>query len=109
MCPFHNFITIILVLTVTVIIFSDKGTAMIHLPCKRCATIQECNADPPQLCVFGENRDYCNRRVCSKGPGEKCGDRFNILGTCGEGLWCSNKDNRCHGCYIPTMACYPDD
>lgn len=24
MCPFHNFITIVLVLTVTVIVFSDK-------------------------------------------------------------------------------------
>ncbi|XP_063919392.1 neuroparsin-A-like [Zophobas morio] len=109
MLSFHNFITVVLALTISVIICSDRGTALYHLPCKLCASVEECNDDPPQLCVYGENRNACKRRVCSKGPGEKCGDKFDILGTCGEGLWCSSKDNRCHGCYMPTMTCYPQD
>ncbi|XP_068894367.1 uncharacterized protein [Tenebrio molitor] len=106
MCPSYNFATIVLVLTITVIIFSDKGTTM-SLPCRRCFTSDECNSPPPDFCPYGENKNYCGRRVCSKGPGEKCSnDQYAILGTCGEGMWCSNKDNRCHGCFIATMTCY---
>lgn len=36
------------------------------LPCRPCLTAEECDLPPTSFCVWGENRDYCKRRVCSK-------------------------------------------
>ncbi|CAG0885442.1 unnamed protein product [Cyprideis torosa] len=42
------------------------------------------------LCPAGVTMDVCGCcPVCSKGPGEKCGGPWGILGKCGTGLTCS--------------------
>lgn len=33
--------------------------------CKPCQNQEECDADPG-LCVWGETRDSCNRKICAK-------------------------------------------
>ncbi|KAJ8979651.1 hypothetical protein NQ317_001358, partial [Molorchus minor] len=72
--------------------------------CKPCANKAECEEDPVDYCIWGEVKDACNRRVCAKGPGERCGGALNILGQCGEGMMC--KSEKCHGCSIQTMQCH---
>ncbi|XP_050296574.1 neuroparsin-A-like [Anthonomus grandis grandis] len=72
--------------------------------CTPCASQEECDRNPPNLCIWGEARDACNRRICAKGPDERCGGSFNVLGVCGEGMMCK-PDERCHGCSIQTMEC----
>ncbi|CAH1126614.1 unnamed protein product [Ceutorhynchus assimilis] len=72
--------------------------------CTPCSSQEECDRNPPNLCVWGEARDACNRRICAKGPDERCGGTYNVLGICGEGMMCKS-DERCHGCSIQTMEC----
>ncbi|XP_066149698.1 neuroparsin-A-like [Euwallacea fornicatus] len=71
--------------------------------CTPCIDI-ECDERPMNYCVYGEARDACGRRVCAKGPMERCGGSMNVLGVCGEGLMCKS-DERCHGCLMATMEC----
>lgn len=72
-------------------------------PCQVCD--DDCDAELPQPCIWGEARDECGRRICTKGPGERCGGKFNILGKCGEGMMCKS-DERCHGCSVQTLECF---
>ncbi|TRY71472.1 hypothetical protein TCAL_13025 [Tigriopus californicus] len=65
---------------------------------------QDVNKDD---CKYGWEVDSCGETVCTKGPGEVCGGRFQIYGICGEGLMCSNC-GRCHGCSFKTFECYDD-
>uniref|UniRef100_A0A1Y1N1P0 Neuroparsin-A n=1 Tax=Photinus pyralis TaxID=7054 RepID=A0A1Y1N1P0_PHOPY len=74
--------------------------------CNPCATEDECEREPIEFCMWGEARDSCNRRVCAKGPGERCGGPLGILGQCGDGMMCK-KDERCHGCSTQTFQCHP--
>ncbi|XP_028150363.1 neuroparsin-A-like [Diabrotica virgifera virgifera] len=98
---------ILLILSVSVILFLCPQTTAAGLwVCKPCKDEAECNADPEEVCVWGEARNACFRRVCAKGPGERCGGPLDILGQCGEGMMCSKKDERCHGCSLQTMQCY---
>lgn len=91
-------------LAITFIIASKSDAARLMTPCTPCLTMEECERPPVELCVFGEARNACNRKVCAKGPDERCGGPMNILGECGEGLRC-HSDERCHGCHIDTMSC----
>lgn len=70
--------------------------------CEICQNQEECDADPG-LCMWGETRDACNRRICAKGPGQRCGGVLDYQGKCAEGLMCLN--NKCRGCYIQTVSC----
>ncbi len=42
--------------------------------------------------------------ITKKGPGHRCGGKWNYLGICGEGLICSCK--RCGGCSLKTLECF---
>ncbi|XP_056633154.1 neuroparsin-A-like [Diorhabda carinulata] len=74
--------------------------------CKPCKDKAECNAEPADVCIWGEVRNACDRRICAKGPGDRCGGPLDILGQCGEGMMCSTIDDRCHGCSLQTLQCY---
>ncbi|CAG9854474.1 unnamed protein product [Phyllotreta striolata] len=100
-----NLVFVILALTVIVILCPDRSLAGIWI-CKPCADEEECNAPPLNRCVWGETRDACNRRICAKGPGERCGGSLNVLGQCGEGMMCKS-DELCYGCSFQTLECYP--
>jgi len=58
-------------------------------------------------CKYGWEVDACGRHSCTKGPGDHCGGKDNLYGTCGEGLMCSNC-NRCIGCSRKTFECFDD-
>ena len=51
--------------------------------------------------------DHSPPQSCTKGPGDHCGGKDNLYGTCGEGLMCSNC-NRCIGCSRKTFECFDD-
>ncbi|XP_057371994.1 neuroparsin-A-like [Daphnia carinata] len=70
--------------------------------CTACADKKDCL--PPKNCIYGVVKDYCGRDICAKGPGHRCGGKWNSLGTCGEGLFCSC--NRCGGCSLITLECF---
>lgn len=101
--------SVIIILTITLTLSLSYGVNAMAITeswiCTACASREECDADPKELCIWGEARDRCNRRICAKGPGERCGGSLNILGVCGEGMMCKS-DERCHGCSIQTMECY---
>lgn len=81
-----------------------ESTAYLLLPCTPCISEEECERQPFSLCLYGETRNACNRRVCAKGPDDFCGGPMNKYGECGEGLRCRS-DGRCHGCHVDTMHC----
>ncbi|XP_018568084.1 neuroparsin-A-like [Anoplophora glabripennis] len=99
-------VTLLLAVAIALILLCDLSLAGKWV-CRPCDSQAECDEDPPEYCVWGEVRDACNRRMCAKGPGERCGGTLNILGQCGEGLMCKS-DEICHGCSIQTMKCYND-
>nr|QHB80556.1 neuroparsin [Carabus violaceus] len=79
--------------------------------CEPCDNRLECDESPKEMCMFGEARNYCNRRTCAKGPGDRCGGMYHQYGICGEGLRCTSSlhemgVNRCHGCSLLTLDCY---
>ncbi|GJQ66473.1 hypothetical protein Trydic_g4470 [Trypoxylus dichotomus] len=79
--------------------------------CTPCMSLEECNQEPNEVCVWGESRDKCGRRECAKGPGERCGGPMSVYGNCGEGLMCKS-DERCHGCIElrdSNFVCYPNN
>lgn len=95
--------TVFTILTTLSFTILDSRAHLIA-PCVPCASKAECERAPMELCVFGEARDACDRRVCAKGPDERCGGPMNVLGECGEGLMC-HSDEHCHGCHVDTMIC----
>ncbi|XP_017784225.1 PREDICTED: neuroparsin-A-like [Nicrophorus vespilloides] len=78
--------------------------------CQPCDMFEECNKEPESYCMWGETRNSCNRRVCAKGPGERCGGLRDIFGRCGTGMWCQKEDESntytCHGCYDNSLECH---
>ncbi|KAK9704023.1 Neuroparsin [Popillia japonica] len=79
--------------------------------CTPCRSLEECNQEPNEVCVWGESRDNCGRRECAKGPGQRCGGPINVYGNCAENLMCKS-DERCHGCTELSDAnflCYPNE
>ncbi|KAL7632831.1 UNVERIFIED_CONTAM: hypothetical protein RMT77_016828 [Armadillidium vulgare] len=55
-------------------------------------------------CRYGEVKDWCNRTACGKGPGQKCGGRWQMYGACGSGMYCNC--GKCTGCAHHTMECH---
>ncbi|XP_046997498.1 neuroparsin-A isoform X2 [Schistocerca americana] len=51
-------------------------------------------------CEYGEVTDFFGRKVCAKGPGERCSD----YESCGDGLSCAQK--LCVGCSLATLQCF---
>ncbi|KAF2898685.1 hypothetical protein ILUMI_07486 [Ignelater luminosus] len=74
--------------------------------CTPCFTEEECDKEPEHFCMWGVARDSCNKKVCAKGPGERCGGPLGVLGQCGAGMMCYS-DEICHGCSSKTFECYP--
>ncbi|KAL1501138.1 hypothetical protein ABEB36_006522 [Hypothenemus hampei] len=100
----HSSLVLMLVFTLTFIVSVHSMSITESWVCKPCATQQECDEKPNNICVWGEARDACGRRICAKGPSERCGGSLNVLGVCGEGMMCK-ADEHCHGCSIQTMEC----
>ncbi|CAH1169670.1 unnamed protein product [Phaedon cochleariae] len=100
-----NLVYVILTLSVILILCPQVSVAAGTWVCKGCRNNAECDKKPEDFCPYGEVRDACNRRVCAKGPGERCGGFMNVLGQCGESMMCKS-DERCHGCFLETMECY---
>ncbi|CAH0551869.1 unnamed protein product [Brassicogethes aeneus] len=103
----HRFslVTVIFTIAITLSVFQEVSLSVMR-PCSPCLDREECEENPPDLCPWGESRDPCGRRVCSKGPGERCGGLMNALGECGEGLMCRSSDEKCHGCSLVTLDCF---
>ncbi|XP_019870400.1 neuroparsin-A [Aethina tumida] len=98
-------VSIILTVAITLSVFHEASCGSISIkPCRPC--INDCDDNPPDECPWGESRDDCGRRVCSKGPGERCGGYSNAFGSCGEGLTCRPYDEKCHGCSLITLDCF---
>ncbi|XP_076268382.1 neuroparsin-A-like [Rhynchophorus ferrugineus] len=98
--------SIVLVLMISFMLpLRYEARSYLWMPCTPCRTMEECDLEPPTPCVWGEARDECGKRICTKGPGERCGGKHNILGKCGEGMMCKS-DEKCHGCSLVTLECY---
>ncbi|XP_071447327.1 neuroparsin-A-like [Hetaerina americana] len=69
-----------------------------------CQPCTDGNCDPPEDCLYGIKMDVCGRMVCAKGPGQRCGGKFNMFGMCGDGTFCYC--NRCTGCSLVKHDCY---
>ncbi|XP_014249473.1 neuroparsin-A-like [Cimex lectularius] len=71
-----------------------------------CPPCHEDNSCKPEIekCQYEIVTDYCGRKVCSKGPGQRCGGLSNFLGTCAKGLQC--KCNKCSGCALQSLKCF---
>nr|CAH0109605.1 unnamed protein product [Daphnia galeata] len=94
-----NFGLSLSIFAVFIVCFSRVNSAP---RCTACNFHGDCH--PPQNCVYGVVKDYCGRDICAKGPGHRCGGKWNSLGICGEGLFCSC--NRCGGCSLNTIECF---
>jgi len=81
-----------------------RGSALSFPRCKPCP---EEGCTPPEGCFYGVVKDRCQREMCAKGPGERCGGRWELLGACGEGMFCSC--GRCAGCSLKTFECFTNE
>ncbi|XP_067012187.2 neuroparsin-A [Anabrus simplex] len=93
--------TVLLLVTVSVAVLFIDGCSSSSL-CPPCEG-DSCDVESAD-CQHGVVKDYCGRKVCAKGPGQKCGGVFDILGKCGKGMSC--KCERCAGCSLSTLDCY---
>ncbi|XP_046401532.1 uncharacterized protein LOC124167596 [Ischnura elegans] len=92
---------IVVLLVVAVGAFLDR-TAEAFPHCAPCPD-GNCDLPQPEDCEYGMKMDACGRMVCARGPGQRCGGKFNILGICGDGTFCLC--NRCKGCSLVTQEC----
>ncbi|XP_063846307.1 neuroparsin-A-like [Scylla paramamosain] len=54
-----------------------------------CSSLNEVLPEMLQApCRHGVVMDWCGNARCAKGPGETCGGRWNVKGSCGKGMYC---------------------
>ncbi|XP_023234366.1 venom protein 302-like [Centruroides sculpturatus] len=62
------------------------------LTCEMCGTF-ECHNKSDDECPSGLVTDICDCcLVCGKSENETCGGIWNVLGKCGEGLYCKKEN-----------------
>ncbi|XP_047115309.1 neuroparsin-A isoform X1 [Schistocerca piceifrons] len=86
-------------LLITVILFHRAEANPISRSCEGA----NCVVDLTR-CEYGEVQDFFGRKVCAKGPGDKCGGPYELHGKCGDGMDC--RCGVCSGCSMQSLECF---